>query len=154
MTVEEYNKMHEAKGTPKVWVVESCFPGGNISSDLFLKREEAFEKYKKIPDDWFKNMYRTWDIWGFTEKQRQLEKKKRVGIKRGRLKLSFEKERNEYEKYTDDRRVFCNIYDMIMESLDVMETVDNDYIWCAFYEKYNEDFATLKEIKERFQKAR
>ncbi len=70
MLVAEYNKMMEEKGASKVWVVGSAFPGGNIHSSLFLTEEEAREKYASIPSHWFREIYRTWDIWGWTERRR------------------------------------------------------------------------------------
>lgn len=69
MQASEYNKMMEAKGTPKVWVVESGWAGGNIHTELFLTEAEAKTVYDKIPNGWYRNMYRTWDIWGWTKRQ-------------------------------------------------------------------------------------
>lgn len=69
MMLSEYNKMMEEKGTPKVWVVDSAFPGGIIHSELFLTEEEARAEYDSIPVNWFREIYRTWDIWGWTIKR-------------------------------------------------------------------------------------
>lgn len=41
MRLAEYDKMMEEKGTPKVWVVNSAFFGGNIYSALFLTEERG-----------------------------------------------------------------------------------------------------------------
>ena len=70
MPVEEYNALMEAKGTPKVWVVEYGWGGGMIQTDLFLTEEEAKVKYDSLPEDWYRNMCQTWDIWGWTGRQK------------------------------------------------------------------------------------
>ena len=77
---------------------------------------------------------------------------KSVEIKRNLLKLSFGDNRKEWEGLTDDRCIFCNIYDMLIESLEEMENVESNFVWCAFNEKFNEEFKTLKKIKQRFSK--
>jgi hypothetical protein len=69
MRLAEYDKMMEEKGTPKVWVVNSAFFGGSIYSALFLTEEEARERYDSIPCNCFREIYRTWDIWGWTERK-------------------------------------------------------------------------------------
>ena len=70
MKLEDYIKMQEAKGTPKVWVVESGF-FHNIYTDLFQTEEEAKASFDKIPTGWYRKMYQTWDIWGWTERQKR-----------------------------------------------------------------------------------
>lgn len=69
MLLSEYNAMMEAKGTPKVWVVESAWSNGNIHTNLYLTEEEAKTAYDKIPSNWYKKIYRTWDIWGWVKRQ-------------------------------------------------------------------------------------
>lgn len=73
MTIKEYNAMMEAKGTPKVWVVEygsSTFGSGLVHSSLYLTEEEAKERFDSIPEGSYKAVYETWDIWNFTERQK------------------------------------------------------------------------------------
>lgn len=76
-----------------------------------------------------------------------------ANAKRTLLRYYFGKKREEYKGFTDDRQVFCNIYDMLMQSLDEMEKVENNYIWVAFNKAYREDFNTLKEIDNYFSKS-
>lgn len=73
MLVAEYDAMMAAKGTPKVWVVSSGssrYGSGMVHSQLFLTEEEAAARYSQIPEGYYKKVYRTWDIWGFTERER------------------------------------------------------------------------------------
>lgn len=72
MLVKEYDAMMEAKGTPKVWCVasgSSTYGSGLVHRSLFLTEEEARERFDEIPDGYYKKMYQTWDIWGFTERK-------------------------------------------------------------------------------------
>ena len=70
MTVREYNAMQEAKGTPKVWIVDRGSSGasGMIFTEIFATKEEAKEKYDMIPKSMYKKMYQTWDIWNWTQR--------------------------------------------------------------------------------------
>lgn len=71
-------------------------------------------------------------------------------LKRRYLKHNYEKCRKEYEGFNDDRRVFCNIYDILIEALNVMEKVDNNFIWVAFNNECEKDVETLNRIKDYF----
>ena len=68
MTIAEYNAMHEAKGTPKVWIVNYTIgSGGLVSSMIFATEQEARSwaaKFSHVVD-----VYRTWDIWNWTKRQ-------------------------------------------------------------------------------------
>lgn len=75
---------------------------------------------------------------------------KSAETKKELLKLEFGKERKAWDGEKDDRGVFCNIYDMLMEALDDMKSVENSFIWVAFNNKFREEEKTLKEIKKRF----
>lgn len=55
------------------------------------------------------------------------------------------------DKYNDDRRVFQNIYEQLLEALEVMGTIENTMIWVAFNEKFNEELKTLDSIIEKFK---
>jgi len=55
-------------------------------------------------------------------------------------------------KFHDDRQLFCNIYKMLIEACEVMKTVENLTIQCAFNEYCKRDREVLKEIVERFKK--
>lgn len=72
MLMREYDAMMEAKGTPKVWCVasgSSTYGSGMVHYSLFLTEEEAKERFNKIPNGYYKKMYRTWDIWNFTKRK-------------------------------------------------------------------------------------
>lgn len=57
--------------TPIVWCVDvgSTSLSGNIYSKLFLTEEEAKEYHDRFQEPfWYRAMYKTRDIWGFTER--------------------------------------------------------------------------------------
>lgn len=66
------------------------------------------------------------------------------------LRVKYKKYRAEWENQDDDRRVFCNIYDMLIEACEDMKHVTNNFIWIAFNRRYNEELQTLDEILARF----
>ena len=71
MTLDEYNKMMEEKGTPKVWIVDSGHSGSFVNSQLFATEEEARREYDSIPKCMYREIRRTWDIWGWTERMKK-----------------------------------------------------------------------------------
>ncbi len=74
-----------------------------------------------------------------------------VQRKRDLFTYYYSKQYKEWNgKYFDDRQVFCNIYSMVLESLEVMKNIDNTYIWCAFNKQYREDCNALDRIKATF----
>lgn len=73
-------------------------------------------------------------------------------LKKRYLKLLFGKEREEYKNQKDDRGLFCNTYDILMEACNAMSNVENNTIWVAFNRYFNEEVEALEEIKERFQR--
>ena len=54
------------------------------------------------------------------------------------------------DKYQDDRRLFQNIYEILLENLNIMGEIESSYIWVAFNKQYREDIQTLENIIERF----
>lgn len=54
------------------------------------------------------------------------------------------------DKYHDDRRLYQNMYEYIIETLEVMGEIENNYIWAAFNEKFHKDLETMDKIIERF----
>lgn len=77
---------------------------------------------------------------------------KSVNIKIECLELNFEKQYKEWRAagFKDDRLLFCNIYDLLMEATEAMRSVDNNYVWCAFNHEFEKDLNTLISIKGRF----
>ena len=63
------NAIMEKKCAPKVWAVTSGYSGQIPYTRLFLTEKEARERYNSIPADWFRKIYKTDDIWNWTEKQ-------------------------------------------------------------------------------------
>lgn len=56
----------------------------------------------------------------------------------------------EYEHCKDDRRVYFNIYNMIIEALNDMPDEPNNYICVAMNHKIDEDLKTLDRIRLHF----
>lgn len=76
--------------------------------------------------------------------------KSAADIKRKLLKLDFQDLRATWEGYHDDRRIFCNLYDMLMAALDEMESVTSNLIWVAFNHQFKEDYEMLGRIRDNF----
>ena len=66
------------------------------------------------------------------------------------LNLRYGKYRKAWEGTSDDRKVFCNIYDMLVEACECMKSVRNNLIHVAFNRQFKEEEETLKEILQRF----
>lgn len=66
------------------------------------------------------------------------------------LNLRYGKCRKAWESTSDDRKVFCNIYDMLVEACECMKSVSNNLIHVAFNRQFKEEEETLKEILLRF----
>lgn len=75
---------------------------------------------------------------------------KSAELKRNLLRIEFRKERATWGEYKDDRKLFCNTYDMLMESLDVIETINNHLIWVGFNRQFSEEYSLLKKIHTKF----
>lgn len=50
----------------------------------------------------------------------------------------------------DDRKLFSNMYYLILEGLQALEGIDNTFVRSAVLTKYREDRATMDRIAERF----
>ena len=87
MTLSEYNAMQEAKGTPKVWCVDSAsFSGAIPYSSLFETEEEATRYFDSLGNVAYKKIYQTLDIWGWTERHAKERKIKALEEKLTTLK--------------------------------------------------------------------
>lgn len=50
----------------------------------------------------------------------------------------------------DDRRLFCNLYRIYMETCEDMKAVNNIHIRCAVNARLQDDMNTLEKIHSRF----
>lgn len=67
MTLQEYDAMHEAKGTPKVWSVSYALTcPGLVHSRLFKTEQEAREFAAGCKH--VVSLGQTWDIWNWTKR--------------------------------------------------------------------------------------
>lgn len=67
------------------------------------------------------------------------------------LNAKFGKFYNEVkDNYSDDRRLFQNIFEQLLEALEVMKTIENITIRVAFNAKFNEEMETLERIMNKF----
>lgn len=55
------------------------------------------------------------------------------------------------DKYTDDRRLFQNMYEKLLEAVYFMGGVENNFVWVAFNEQFNKDLKQMDEIIARFE---
>lgn len=55
------------------------------------------------------------------------------------------------DKYTDDRRLFQNMYENLVEAVYFMGGVENNFVWVAFNEQFNKDLEQMDEIITRFE---
>lgn len=75
---------------------------------------------------------------------------KSANLKIELLKINYKKYREAWKDEQDDRLVFCNTYDMILEACEAMRSVTNNFIWVAFNKHYCEEEQLLKSIIEHF----
>lgn len=78
------------------------------------------------------------------------DSEKSAELKRNILRLNFGKMRKQFDCFDDDRKVFCNTYDMLMEAINAMETIENNLIWIAFNNQYHKEYSELQSIADRF----
>lgn len=55
-----------------------------------------------------------------------------------------------HEKHVDDRQLFCNMYEQILEALESVKEIDNAYIKVAINHKLKKDSEILDNIMSRF----
>lgn len=66
------------------------------------------------------------------------------------LELYFREHRKAWENCTDDRGIFCRIYDNLIEAFEIADKLDNTFIHCAVNEYSKKDVARLHEIAGYF----
>lgn len=54
------------------------------------------------------------------------------------------------DRYSDDRRLYQNMYEQILKSLKIMGRIGNSHIWVAFNEQFDKDLKQLDRIITRF----
>lgn len=83
--------------------------------------------------------------------EKELDKAvKSANLKIELLKINYKKYRETWKDEQDDRLVFCNTYDMILEACEAMKSVTNNFIWVAFNEHYREEEQLLNDIIKHF----
>ena len=55
------------------------------------------------------------------------------------------------DKYTDDRRLYQNMYEQLLKALKIMGRIGNSYIWVAFNEQFKKDLKIMDEIITKFE---
>ena len=72
-------------------------------------------------------------------------------VKMNLLKNVYGKKYHEWNgKYKDDRQLYCNLYEMLVEALETMKNIKNNFIWCAFNKEFKEELRIMHDIEERF----
>ena len=67
------------------------------------------------------------------------------------LKNVYGKKYHEWSgKYTDDRQLYCNLYEMLVEALEAIKNIENNFIWCAFNKEFKAELGIMHDIEERF----
>ena len=66
------------------------------------------------------------------------------------LEFFFKKDAERWEPMSDDRRLFHNMYNQIMEAINSLPNKPNNYVCVALNRLIGEDIKTMKEIQERF----
>jgi hypothetical protein len=67
------------------------------------------------------------------------------------LKLIYGEKAEQWANERDDRKLFSNIYYILLEALQIASTIDNTFIRNAVMVKFKEDRATMDRILERFE---
>ena len=67
------------------------------------------------------------------------------------LKLLYGEKAEQWANCTDDRKLFSNIYYILLEALQTADKIDNTFIRTAIMAKFREERATMDRILERFE---
>ena len=130
-------------------IIPSAFAGGI----LFLKSKIILEKSKISIDNSEMAWYNV-----ITTREQQTGGKKMTAaekytLKQRNLKTEFAEQYSLWREagYVDDRAIFCNIYEIYLESCEDMKAVENIHIQCAVNARLSDDIQTLRKIYSRFQ---
>ena len=67
------------------------------------------------------------------------------------LEFIYGEKAEQWANELDDRKIFSNIYYMLLEALQIAEKIDNAFIRNAVMVKFREERATMDRIMERFE---
>ena len=66
--------------------------------------------------------------------------------------MKYSKKYKEWkDKFSDDRRIYQNTYEMLLSACDELENVESPLIRLGFYSKFDEEIKVLDRIIERFE---
>ena len=63
----------------------------------------------------------------------------------------YKKNAEAWKDAYDDRRIYSNTYYMLVEAVEEMKQIENQYILYAFYKQFTKDKSMLDDIEKRFQ---
>lgn len=69
----------------------------------------------------------------------------------GYLKFKYEKKAHEWASCTDDRKLFSNLYFILVRACESLIGHDNTYVICAMIHAMEGDIGTMNNIMERFK---
>ena len=86
-------------------------------------------------------------------KEKKMTAAEKYTLKQRNLKTEFAEQYSLWREagYVDDRAIFCNIYEIYLESCEDMKAVENIHIQCAVNARLSDDIQTLRKIYSRFQ---
>ena len=86
------------------------------------------------------------------ESRREKENVNRAERLRSDLELMYGDLYTEWNgKYHDDRQIYCNIYNQMMEALEALNGMANVYVWVAVRHEMNRDEKVMREIEQKFE---
>ena len=63
----------------------------------------------------------------------------------------YKKNAEAWKDSYDDRRIYSNTYYMLVEAVEEMKQIENQYILYAFYKQFTKDKSMLDAIEKRFK---
>ena len=70
--------------------------------------------------------------------------------KKHTMETFYGKYLKEFEGYSDDRKIYCNTYEMIMKALESLPDDPQCYVRCAMNQTINNDMGMMDRIILRF----
>lgn len=67
------------------------------------------------------------------------------------LKLIYGDKAQQWAKETDDRKLFSNMYYILLEALQIASNIDNTFIRNAVLTQFKEERASMDKILEKFE---